>query len=76
MKDLKIYICSGIFIVLTAIKIISPQTAVVISDKIDFVLNMETEQTQKVIAFGSSLTKDDILDAISIMYRVHEPKSE
>ena len=74
MKDIQLYICSGIFIVLTAIKIISPQTAVVISDKIDYVLNMETEQTQKVIAFGSSLTKDDILDAVSIIYNAHEPK--
>lgn len=66
MKELKIYISAGIFIALTAIRLLSPQTADAISDAICNVLNMETEQTQTVIAIGSSLTSEDIFEAIKI----------
>ena len=62
MKNLKIYISAGLFIVLTAIKIVSPNTASIISDAITNVLHMEDEQTKAVIALGSSLTKEDVID--------------
>lgn len=61
MKDLKLYICAGVFILLTAVKILSPQLSEDVTESIKYVLNMEKEQTETIIALGSSLTKDDII---------------
>lgn len=61
MKDLKLYICAGVFILLTAVKILSPQLSEDVAEGIKYVLNMEKEQTETIIALGSSLTKDDII---------------
>lgn len=61
MKDLKLYICAGVFILLTAVKILSPQLSEDVAESIKYVLNMEKEQTETIIALGSSLTKDDII---------------
>lgn len=61
MKDIKLYICAGIFIILTAVRMIAPQASDVIVDGIKYVFNLEQEQTQAIIALGSSLTKDDII---------------
>lgn len=66
MKDIKIYISSGIFIALTGIRILMPQTADVVKDTIKDVLSMESEQTEAMIELGSSLTKEDILSVFNI----------
>lgn len=61
MKELRFYISSLIFIVLTAIKLLSPALAAQISDTITDVLVTEGEQTAAVIELGSSLTGEDIV---------------
>lgn len=63
MKDLKLYISAGIFIALTAIKMLFPSLSDEIRDGITDVLCMEDEQTQAIIALGSELTKEDIINA-------------
>lgn len=63
MKDLKLYISAGIFIALTAIKMLFPSLSDEIRDGITDVLRMEDEQTQAIIALGSELTKEDIINA-------------
>ena len=63
MKDIKLYISAGIFIALTAIKMLLPSLSDEIRDGITDVLRMEDEQTQAIIALGSELTKEDIINA-------------
>lgn len=63
MKEVKIYISAGIFIALTAVKMLFPQASDEIRDAISDALEMEREQTQAIIALGSELTKDDIINA-------------
>lgn len=64
MKEIKLYISAGIFIVLTAIKLLSPQAADVMREYISDALEMEKEQTQAIIALGTSLTKEGIKEGI------------
>ena len=63
MNDLKLYISAGIFIALTAIKMLFPSLSDEIRDGITDVLRMEDEQTQAIITLGSELTKEDIIRA-------------
>ena len=63
MKEIKLYISAGIFIALTAIKMLLPSLSDEIRDGITDVLRMEDEQTQAIIALGSKLTKEDIINA-------------
>lgn len=67
MKDAKLYISSAIFLILTAVKLISPQAADGMRDYISDVLQMESEQTQAIIALGTSLTKEGILEAFDFL---------
>lgn len=57
MKTYRIYICSGIFLLLTAVKFISPAISSVILDGMREVLCMEQEQTETIMTLGSSLTE-------------------
>ena len=75
MKALKIYISSGIFIALTGIRILLPQTADIVKDAIKEALYMEAEQTETVIALGRSLTKVDILNVLSLKELLPEKPS-
>ena len=57
MKDIKLYISAGIFIALTAIKMLLPSLSDEIRDGITDVLRMEDEQTQAIIALARSLQR-------------------
>ena len=61
MKDLKLYISAGIFILLTAIRVISPSFAAQLADEIENVLVMEHEQTVSVIELGKSLAEGEVI---------------
>lgn len=74
MKELKLYISSGIFIVLTAIKMLFPSLSDEIRDGITDVLQTEDEQTQAIIALGSELTKEDIIKAFDFTKQL-KPKT-
>lgn len=67
MKELKLYISAGIFIALTAVKMLFPQISDEMRDGISEALKMESEQTQAIIALGSSLTKEDIIKAFDFL---------
>lgn len=60
MKTYKLYICSGVFLLLTAIKLINPAASSAITDTIKEALNMEQEQTQTIMTLGASLTEDKL----------------
>lgn len=61
MKDLKLYISAGIFILLTAVRVISPSFAAQLADDIENVLVMEHEQTVSVIELGKSLAEGEVI---------------
>ena len=61
MKDLKLYISAGIFILLTALRVISPSFAAQLADEIENVLVMEHEQTVSVIELGKSLAEGEVI---------------
>lgn len=61
MKDLKLYISAGIFILLTAVRVISPSFAAQLADEIENVLVMEHEQTVSVIKLGKSLAEGEVI---------------
>ena len=61
MKDLKLYISAGIFILLTAVRVISPSFAAQLADEIETVLVMEHEQTVSVIELGKSLAEGEVI---------------
>ena len=61
MKDLKLYISAGIFILLTAVRVISPSFAAQLADEIENVLVMEHEQTVSVIELGKSLGEGEVI---------------
>ena len=61
MKDLKLYISAGIFILLTAVRVISPSFAAQLADEIENVLVMEHEQTVSVIELGKSLAEGEVI---------------
>ena len=63
MKDLKLYISAGIFILLTAIRAISPSFAAQLADEIENVLLMEHEQTVSVMELGKSLAEGDVISS-------------
>lgn len=67
MKELKLYISAGIFIALTAVKMLFPQISDEIRDGISEALKMESDQTQAIIALGSSLTKENIIKAFDFL---------
>ena len=62
MKELKVYVCAGIFIALTAIKIISPELSGEIAEEIKSAMQTESAQTQSVISLGASLTDGTFFD--------------
>ena len=68
MKNLRLYICAAVFIILTAVKLISPQTAELIGDKMEDMLRLEERQTQEIIEIGSSIAQDGLADAMMLMY--------
>ena len=81
MKELKLYISAGIFIALTAVKMLFPQISDEIRDGISEALKMESEQTQAIVALGSSLTKEDIIKAdrnhiLRRQFRIMQDKSK
>ena len=61
MKDLKLYISAGIFILMTAVRGISPSFAAQLADEIENVLVMEHEQTVSVIELGKSLAEGEVI---------------
>ena len=61
MKDLKLYISAGVFILLTAVRVISPSFAAQLADEIENVLVMEHEQTVSVIELGKSLAEGEVI---------------
>ena len=61
MKDLKLYISAGIFILLTVVRVISPSFAAQLADEIENVLVMEHEQTVSVIELGKSLAEGEVI---------------
>ena len=61
MKDLKLYISAGIFILLTAVRVISPSFAAQLANEIENVLVMEHEQTVSVIELGKSLAEGEVI---------------
>ena len=61
MKDLKLYISAGIFILLTVVRVISPSFAAQLADEIENVLVMEHEQTVSVIKLGKSLAEGEVI---------------
>ena len=61
MKDLKLYISAGIFILLTAVRVISPSFAAQLANEIENVLVMEHEQTVSVIKLGKSLAEGEVI---------------
>lgn len=63
MKDLKLYISAGIFILLTAVRVISPSFAAQLADEIESVLIMEHEQTVSVMELGKSLAEGDVISS-------------
>ena len=63
MKDLKFYISAGIFILLTAVRVISPSFAAQLADEIESVLIMEHEQTVSVMELGKSLAEGDVISS-------------
>lgn len=63
MKDLKLYISAGIFILLTAIRAISPSFAAQLADEIENILLMEHEQTVSVMELGKSLAEGDVISS-------------
>ena len=58
MKTWKIYIASGIFIALTAIKLLFPALHYQISDAITKALQMESRQTSEAIEIGEIFAKE------------------
>lgn len=65
MKELKVYVCAGIFIALTAIKIISPELSGEIAEEIKSAMQSESSQTQSVISLGASLTDGTFFDTFN-----------
>lgn len=63
MKDLKLYISAGIFILLTTVRVISPSFAAQLADEIESVLIMEHEQTVSVMELGKSLAEGDVISS-------------
>ena len=63
MKDLKLYISAGIFILLTAIRVISPSFAAQLAGEIENILLMEHEQTVSVMELGKSLAEGDVISS-------------
>lgn len=63
MKDIKLYISAGIFILLTAVRVISPSFAAQLADEIRSVLVLEHEQTESVIELGRSLTDGNVISS-------------
>lgn len=63
MKDLKLYISAGIFILLTAIRVISPSFASQLADEIESMLLMEHEQTVSVMELGRSLVDGGVISS-------------
>ncbi len=55
MKQVKIYICAGIFLLLTAVRMLSPALAGELSAGIRQLLMTEREQTADAIGFGREL---------------------
>lgn len=55
MKDAKIYICAGIFLLLTIVRMLSPSLADELSAGINDILIAEREQTAAVIEFGREI---------------------
>ena len=68
MKNLKLYICAAVFIILTVIKLISPQTGELIGDRISDMLRLEEQQTQEIISLGSAVAEDGFACALRLMY--------
>lgn len=63
MKDLKLYISAGIFILLTAVRVISPSFAAQLADGIKSVLVMEHEQTVSVMELGKSIADSGVISS-------------
>lgn len=63
LKHTKLYICSAVFIILTAIKLTSPELSENISHEIKAAFEDEMEDTDTLLAIGSSLTSGSFFEA-------------
>lgn len=63
MKEIKLYISAGIFILLTAIRVVSPTLSAQLADGIRGMLAMEKEQTVYVMELGRSLADGEVISS-------------
>lgn len=75
MKEAKLYICAGIFIALTAIRLISPALGDKIADEISQALRLEQEQTVSAIRIGREIINEKPISAF-LRSRTSEPQTE
>lgn len=73
MNRTQFYICSAIFIALTALRFSSPTLADRISDGISKALYMEQEQTETVIELGRSLADGNVIETFLERFEKDSP---
>lgn len=66
MKAYKTYVSAGIFIVLSAVKLLFPQVSAEICEGITKTLKFEEDHTEMLLAFGSDIAKNGIIETLGI----------
>ncbi len=72
MKRVKIYICAGIFLLLTAAKMLSPTLAEELTAGIKHLLMTEHEQTEDAISFGRELIARKPISTFFLRHTEHD----
>jgi len=65
LSEFKLYVSAGIFIALTALKILIPTAAFEVRECIEQVLEVEDGQTQTVIKLGERIADEGIIEAFN-----------
>ena len=69
MKTVKIYLCAGLFILLTALKLLLPGQAMALRQYVRELVERDDDYSQMVAALGQRLTESDPVNGLIEAFR-------
>ena len=69
MKTAKIYICAGLFILLTALKLLLPGQALALRQYVRELVERDDDYSQMVAALGQRLTEENPVNSLIEAFR-------
>lgn len=70
MKNVKIYVCAGLFVVLTALKLLLPGQALYLRQQVQNLVERDDDYAQMIAALGQKLSETDPVNSLIEVFRL------